>query len=43
VPGGPTFDRPEGGHDAFDGLRQLARTPADWRDDAKVTYRRTTA
>jgi hypothetical protein len=28
------------GPDAFDGLWQLARTPGDWQDDAKVTYRR---
>jgi hypothetical protein len=26
--------------DAFDGLWQLARTPGDWQDDLKVTYRR---
>jgi hypothetical protein len=30
------------GHDAFEGLWQLARTPGDWQDDLKVTYRRTT-
>jgi hypothetical protein len=28
------------GHDAFEGLWQLARTPGDWQDDLKVTYRR---
>ena len=28
------------GGDAFDGLWQLARTPGDWQDDLKVTYRR---
>lgn len=27
--------------DAFEGRFQLARTPGDWRDDLKVTYRRT--
>jgi hypothetical protein len=27
-------------HDAFEGLWQLARTPGDWRDDLRVTYRR---
>ncbi len=26
--------------DAFEGLWQMARTPGDWRDDLKVTYRR---
>jgi hypothetical protein len=26
--------------DAFEGTWQLARTPGDWRDDLKVTYRR---
>jgi hypothetical protein len=26
--------------DAFEGLWQLARTPGDWHDDLKVTYRR---
>jgi hypothetical protein len=26
--------------DAFEGLWQLARTPGDWRDDLKVSYRR---
>ena len=26
--------------DAFEGVFQLARTPGDWRDDLKVTYRR---
>jgi hypothetical protein len=26
--------------DAFEGLWQLARTPGDWQDDVKVTYRR---
>ena len=31
------------GHDAFEGLWQLARTPGDWQDDLRVTYRRTTA
>jgi hypothetical protein len=28
------------GHDSFEGQWQLARTPGDWRDDLKVTYRR---
>jgi hypothetical protein len=28
------------GHDAFEGLAQVARTPGDWQDDLKVTYRR---
>ena len=28
------------GHDAFEGLWQLAETPGDWQDDLKVTYRR---
>jgi hypothetical protein len=28
------------GHDSFEGLAQLARTPGDWQDDLKVTYRR---
>jgi hypothetical protein len=27
-------------HDRFDGRWQLARTPGDWQDDLKVTYRR---
>ena len=27
-------------HDSFEGLAQLARTPGDWEDDLKVTYRR---
>jgi hypothetical protein len=27
-------------HDAFEGVWQLARTPGDWRDDLKMTYRR---
>jgi hypothetical protein len=26
--------------DAFEGLWQLARTPGDWHDDVRVTYRR---
>ena len=26
--------------DAFEGLWQLARTPGDWQDDLRVTYRR---
>jgi hypothetical protein len=26
--------------DAFDGQWQLARTPGDWRDDVRVSYRR---
>ena len=29
------------GGDAFEGLWQLARTPGEWEDDLKVTYRRT--
>jgi hypothetical protein len=28
------------GHDSFLGQWQLARTPGDWQDDLKVTYRR---
>jgi len=28
--------------DAFEGLWHLARTPGDWRDDLKVSYRRRT-
>ena len=28
------------GHDSFEGQWQLARTPGDWQDDLKVTYRR---
>jgi hypothetical protein len=28
------------GHDSFEGLWQLARTPGDWQDDLKVIYRR---
>jgi hypothetical protein len=28
------------GHDSFEGLWQLARTPGDWEDDLKVIYRR---
>jgi hypothetical protein len=28
------------GRDAFEGVHQLAKTPGDWRDDLKVTYRR---
>lgn len=28
------------GHDSFEGQWQLARTPADWQDDLKVSYRR---
>ena len=28
------------GPDGFEGLWQLARTPGDWRDDLRVTYRR---
>ena len=28
------------GPDAFEGLWQMARTPGDWRDDLRVTYRR---
>ena len=28
------------GHDAFEGLWQLAETPGDWQDDLRVTYRR---
>ncbi len=26
--------------DAFDGVWQLARTPGDWQDDLKMSYRR---
>jgi hypothetical protein len=28
------------GHDPFEGRWQVARTPGDWQDDLKVTYRR---
>jgi hypothetical protein len=28
------------GHDSFEGRWQLARTPGDWQDDLKVSYRR---
>jgi hypothetical protein len=28
------------GRDSFEGQWQVARTPADWRDDLKVSYRR---
>jgi predicted Zn-dependent protease len=28
------------GHDGFQGRWQLARTPGDWQDDLRVTYRR---
>jgi hypothetical protein len=28
------------GHDSFEGLWQLARTPGEWQDDLKLTYRR---
>jgi hypothetical protein len=28
------------GHDSFEGQWQLARTPGDWQDDLKVTFRR---
>jgi hypothetical protein len=28
------------GHAHFEGLWQLARTPGDWQDDLRVTYRR---
>src|SRR5512132_3262040 len=28
------------GPDGFEGLSQVARTPGDWRDDLRVTYRR---
>ena len=28
------------GRDSFDGVSQLARSPGDWQDDLKVTYRR---
>src|SRR3954451_25162918 len=27
-------------HDTFEGLWQLARTPGDWQDDLRLTYRR---
>jgi hypothetical protein len=29
------------GHDRFEGQWQVARTPGDWQDDLKATYRRT--
>ncbi len=28
------------GHDTFEGLWQVARTPGDWQDDLKVIHRR---
>ena len=28
------------GHDSFEGLWQLARTPGDWQDDLRMAYRR---
>jgi hypothetical protein len=28
------------GRDSFEGVWQLARTPGDWQDDLKVSYRR---
>lgn len=28
------------GSDSFEGLWQLARTPGDWQDDLRMTYRR---
>ena len=28
------------GHDSFEGIYQLARTPGDWQDDLRVTHRR---
>ena len=28
------------GDDGFEGIYQLARTPGDWQDDLRVTYRR---
>jgi hypothetical protein len=28
------------GHDRFEGLWQVARTPGDWQDDLRVAYRR---
>ena len=28
------------GHDSFEGLSQLAKTPGEWKDDLKTTYRR---
>ena len=28
------------GHEHFEGRWQLARTPSDWKDDLKMTYRR---
>ena len=28
------------GRDSFEGLWQLARTPGDWQDDLRVSYRR---
>jgi hypothetical protein len=28
------------GHETFEGVYQLARTPGDWQDDLRVTYRR---
>ena len=30
------------GDDTFEGTYQLARTPGDWQDDLRVTYRRRT-
>jgi hypothetical protein len=31
------------GANAFEGQWQVAKTPGDWHDDLKVTYRRTTS
>jgi hypothetical protein len=28
------------GHDSFEALSQVARTPGDWQDDLRMTYRR---
>ena len=39
----PTFEQrfsATPGHDRFEGLWQVARTPGDWQDDLNVTYRR---
>jgi hypothetical protein len=42
----PTFAQrftAELGEDGFDGLWQLAQTPGEWKDDLRISYRRTRA
>ena len=40
VPGSISASRPRWADDTFEGIYQLARTPGDWQDDLRVTYRR---